>query len=57
MDKTWFEVITDKVVERLHERLSILVDYDADDIDCGDIDEIHHIYEVFHIVKTLQSMK
>lgn len=55
MEKTRIEVLNEKACEKLMERAEIILAHDADKLDCDDINEIHHIYETFHIIRTMKG--
>lgn len=51
MNKTWIELLNDKVSMKMHDRLEILMEHEASHLDCEDVKEIHHIYEIFTMMK------
>lgn len=55
MDKTWLEIMNDKACDKLRERLDYLLGHDAEDLDCDDINEVHHIYETLHIIRQMKN--
>ncbi len=54
MEKTLLQIMMDNTCDKLHDRLNHLLSFDASKMDCEDVNEIHHIWEVIQIIHNLK---
>lgn len=55
VEKSWLEILNDSVCIKLKERAEHLLQFKASELECCDIDELHHIYETFKIISDMKQ--